>query len=383
MMKRIGWQQVWSHIPWGLLGMLPLVFGVERYIAWHEVDFSDAYAANAKYGANAAMRIAPKCDLLFFGDSLVKMGVAPQIFESQLGLRTTNLSVVGSQPPAAYFLLRRALKSGAHPKAVLVDFKANCVACSPKFNERQWPEMLSVRELVELAWTMHDASFLGLLVSGRLVPSIKCRREIRNDVLCALRGESPPSRSYLPIFWRNWNRNQGAQLMPKNPEARNDPRNVDPGAFYPPAWTCDPACNTYIRRFIALAASHNIPVYWLLPPIKPDVQVKREQLGLDGLYLRLVRYHQSQFPNLIVLDGRHSGFDETMFQDGSHLDRDGATAFSAAVAQVLRDQLSAGKNARPRWVALPSDHSRPPKVPIEDFEESKIAVQLDLQRRRL
>jgi hypothetical protein len=265
---------------------------------------------------------------------------------------------------------------------VLVDFKANMVAYSPRITEKHWPELLGVRECIELAWTMHDASFMGILLSDRLVPSIRCRHEIRNDILCALRGESAPSRSYLPIFLRNWNRNMGAQMMPKNPVARNDPKNLIPDVYFPETWTCDPTCSTYIRRFIKLAASYNIPVFWLLPPIRPDVQHTREQLGLDQLYLRMVRYHQAHNPNLFVLDGRHSGFDETMFQDPSHLDRDGAMAFSTAVAHALRVHLAGGPNASQRWIVLPSDHSRPPAVPLEDFEESKIAVELNAQQRR-
>jgi hypothetical protein len=97
------------RMPGGLLGMLLLVFGMESYVAQEKFKFTDVYAAMVHYGVNSAQRVAPKCEILFFGDSLVKMGVAAQVVESQLGRRTINLALTGAQPPASYFLFRRAL----------------------------------------------------------------------------------------------------------------------------------------------------------------------------------------------------------------------------------------------------------------------------------
>ena len=40
------------------------------------------------------------------------------------------------------------------------------------------------------------------------------------------------------------------------------------------------------RRFLKLAASRDIAVYWLLPPVAPEVQARREAKGLDALARR-------------------------------------------------------------------------------------------------
>jgi hypothetical protein len=366
--------------------MLAIMLLVEQFIAIHDIDFSDSYAAMARYVARAARRKAPKCDILCFGDSLLKMGLVPQVVESELGKPAINLAMVGAQPPASYFLLRHAIESGARPSAVLIDFKASCLVNSPRDNERQWPEILSLAECGELAWTMRDAAFLGNLVVSRLVPSITSRREIRTDILLALQGQSPPSRAYLPIFWRNWNVNRGAQVMPKDPIMRSDPKYLIKEVYFPDQWSCEPTSVAYIRRFLKLAAAHKIPVFWLLPPIRPDVQAKREQSGLDALYLRLVHHYESRFSNLVVVDGRHSGFEETVFQDPSHLDYEGASAYSAAVAHVLRAYLGRPSIEGRRWVELPAYRPFNPglhKVPMEDFEQSRIAIESNDQQRRL
>ncbi len=66
-------------LPWGLLGMVLLVFFVERYSASHE----DAYLAwgtrTWKHAATAARVEGVGRDVLYFGDSQVKFGVLPRV----------------------------------------------------------------------------------------------------------------------------------------------------------------------------------------------------------------------------------------------------------------------------------------------------------------
>jgi hypothetical protein len=81
---------------------------------------------------------------------------------------------------------------------------------------------------------------------------------------------------------------------------------------------------------------------------------------------------QLHYPNVTVLDGRHSGYDHTLFVDASHLDGQGAYTLSRDVADVLRRGL-AGDDAvvRTRWVDLPAYRACPVEVALEDVEQSR------------
>ena len=127
----------------GFLGMLVLVAAVETHLARHELDITNPGAAILRYASRAARRKAANCEILCLGDSLIKFGIVPGVIEERLGRRTYNLAVVGGQAPGSYFLLRQALAAGAHPSALLVDFKPNFLAEDPRGSERQWTELVS------------------------------------------------------------------------------------------------------------------------------------------------------------------------------------------------------------------------------------------------
>src|SRR5262249_51799500 len=92
----------------------------------------------------------------------------------------------------------------------------------------------------------------------------------------------------------------------------------------------------YVRRFLALAEAHRIRVFWLIPPIHPVVQGVRDKLGRDGPFQRFIREEQARFPDLVVIDGRRSGYHPDLFVDSSHLNIEGTTTFSVDVADVVR-----------------------------------------------
>src|SRR5262249_35519035 len=110
-------------IPWGLLGMVGLIIAVESFVARHDLDFTPWGSAAWSASPEAARREAPSCEVLCFGDSLVKLGVLPRVIEGVTGKRAYNLSICAAQAPASYFLLRRGLEAGAKPSAILVDYK--------------------------------------------------------------------------------------------------------------------------------------------------------------------------------------------------------------------------------------------------------------------
>ena len=64
-------------VPAGLLGMLALVAGVERYVAAPDDDLCHPWGRDWRAADRAARGKAAGCDVLCFGDSLAKYAVIP------------------------------------------------------------------------------------------------------------------------------------------------------------------------------------------------------------------------------------------------------------------------------------------------------------------
>jgi hypothetical protein len=367
-----------NQVPWGMLGMLGMLCAIEFGLARNELSFKHCFTYDWVVTGQWARQKAPGCKILCFGDSQVKFGVSPQRLEERLGQRTYNLAVCGGQAPSSYFLLRRALESGARPDAIVVDFMPHLLSHGPSQNERQWPELVNIREFVDLTRTTHNASFVAALAIARLVPSVKGRFEIRESILATLGGEPAASRDNLLEYQRIWETHQGAllrRIAPRPPRTYNLSRWED----FPRAWACNPVNAVYLRRFLALAESHGIRVFWLLPPVSPDTQARRERLGIDARYLAFVRQIQSKFANLTVIDGRHRGFDESVFLDPLHLDSRGAAALSAGLAEVIADsRTNAGAG---HWVDLPAASKFASDIRNDIPDPSKLALRIQAQAR--
>jgi hypothetical protein len=356
-------------VPWGLFGMAILVVGIELFVS-RDDKLTTLADAEHKF-AYRASREARRYEVLCFGDSQAKDGIVPRVVEARLGKRTLNLAIAGSPAPSAYFLLRRALESGARPAALLVDYHAWVLQVDPRHRVHMYAELCNLRDCVELAWTAGDANFFGSLATSVLLPSFKNRGEIRARVLAALRGASDdPKRLFVMQSERNWIANGGAQIMPRNPEVAKIHEFWDESASYPEHWESIPTNTAYITKFLGLAAANRIPVFLLVPPRHPRVQANREGLGLDALYTRFVRETTAGYPNVTVIDARHSGYDPAVFIDSSHLDRQGAYDFSDDVAAAVADRLGSRVEGRTCWVDLPRHRSRPESVALEDLTQS-------------
>src|SRR5690242_11471473 len=133
-----GRSTLWSNVPAGLLGMLCLVGAVERWVSHHSYDFTHPELWDWKAASAAAQKIAPKCEILCLGDSLLKVGFLPKVLEHHTGKSSHNMAVFAGQAPGSYFLLRRALESGARPKAVVVDFKPTILNLPPAGFVDRW-----------------------------------------------------------------------------------------------------------------------------------------------------------------------------------------------------------------------------------------------------
>jgi hypothetical protein len=357
--------------PLGLLGMLGLALAVERGLARLDLDLMEPWHWDWQVAGKAARREAKWAEVLCLGDSLVKFGVQPVVLEGRLKRRAYNLALCLGQPPSSYFLLRRALAAGARPAALLINAAPHLLARGPRYNLRQWPELLTTSELLELARTARDPDLFTATMLGRLTRAVRARHEVRASLLAALRGESTSRRFQTPQFQRNWRVNRGANVAPPI-QCQGDPETWARALF--PAWACDPVNRAYLDRLLSLAAARRIPIYWLLTPISPEVQAVCERNGFDADQTRFVRDWQARFPNVVVLDARRSRYPQaTHTDDPIHLNRFGASTLSADVADAL-----ARRDAEPaasRWVELPAYRERADVAPLEDYRESGVALQ--------
>jgi hypothetical protein len=372
---------VCGRIPWGLVGMVGLVVAIEAALERRAGEFSGSGSWSWRVSGREAARQARDADILCCGDSLVKLGVVPQVIEERLGLRTYNLSACAAQAPTSYFLLRRALEAGARPAALLVDYKPDLLLGGPQFNLRQWQEMIGVGEGLELAWNARDAGFFAAALLGRILPSYRARFEIRARILAALRGEPYALTDDSLRHSRNWEANRGCEVFPSSPHFDGS---LDPAlaARYQldKVW-CNRINKVYIDKLINLARSQGIAVFWLIPPAAPVVEAKRARFGTDAHYTRFVREVQARHSNLNVIDGRRCGYGDSAFWDPVHLNREGALTFTAAVADVLA-RHAAGQLSRRCWAELPALAPRPVEYPVEDLDQSAVTLGLPPERVR-
>ncbi len=366
--------------PQGLVGMLAIVAAFESYLAAHPDDFAEFSASDWRLAKRAVSEKARDAQVLCFGDSLLKFGVVPDVIQQRTGLSTFNLSLLGGQSATSYFLLRRALEAGARPRIVLLDCQdLPSKPCFPDVrglslaaHVRSWPELLSLREAAELAWSARDSSFFGTVVARKLLTSFKARREVKSGLGQLVRKGDTASRRQFRAQERNWSLNRGTLLMGRRP--RNSTK-IGPERMgeLTQEWSPDPVTRKYLRKFLALAAENGMQVVWVIPPTSPEHEGLRVKTGQHAYYTKLAEDLQAEFPGMTVVDGRSPGYGRHVFIDDSHLDRVGAWAFTSDVAEVLADQLGAsGRSAR--WVALPPFRERPGPAGGEDMDESRLAL---------
>jgi hypothetical protein len=359
--------------------MLGLVVAIELAIAGHDREYTTPMHWDWRVLGKAAKRTKRVQDrqILLFGDSLVKFSLMPSILEEGSGKKVYNFALHTGQTSSSYFMLRRALKAGAKPSAVVLDLTPHMFMGAPQVNQHLWAELLSPLECYDLSLTMRDPDFFASIMLAELLPSYKDRHEIRAGIMASVQGLKSSRRDQIMVCQRNWRLNDGAQLMSDSPAPAI---NIDEwvNTLYS-SWSPNPVNVSYLDRFLELAKSHQIQVYWLLPPIHPVVQARTDASGFDASYSDFTRQVQSRFPGTIVVDARHAGFVAEEFMDGVHLDREGALKLSAALGEVLREPAVANDTAR--WVALDARRTRTVSLRLEDVSQSAEYFQ-DKQKKR-
>ena len=235
--------------------MLVLVVPIERFMAAHRFGFTgNAQVLAWRMSAAAIRGEAARAEVLCFGDSLVKFGVLPRVLEAGLGRTAYNVAIPGAQPAASYVLLRRALASGARPRALVVDFYSKVLAAPPRTNRRFWPDLVTFGELLELCGEARDLRLFNESALAWLMPSVKDRHEIRAAILAAVRGEDRQLRATLNASLRHGQINQGAMVMPALPPPPVDRQPGGPFArSHPGRWSLARPNAAYVRRFLDLA----------------------------------------------------------------------------------------------------------------------------------
>jgi hypothetical protein len=373
-------RRAWA--PASLLGAVALVGLVEWGLARRGRDLTTMWAAAWTEAARAATAEAPDADILFLGDSQVMQGVAPRVVAREAGRPAYNLAVFKGLAPASYFLLRRALDAGARPAAVCVD--GELLSDDPRELTRLWPELLGPLEILDLARTLGDAEYGLELLIGKALPSVRMRHEIRAAALNAGGPRDRPANKHMIAHHlRHWRSNAGAHVRPADAVGAEDAESGLEASGYVPGWRPHPANAAYVERLLELADARGVPVFWLIPPVRAEVQARRDRGGLSAGYDAWLRDLQARHPRLVVLDGRRSGYPREALADLTHLNRTGTAAFSAAVGAALRDRL--GGAASPAWVALAA--YEPPSEPllaeVEDFRETGRILRAAAESNRL
>ena len=97
---------------------------------------------------------------------------------------------------------------------------------------------------------------------------------------------------------RNLDRNSGATVHRRGVPYDGVVGPYLEAIYLPPQRSFDNFNERYLRRLLDLCASKRIQVYWLIPPLIPSLQARREQVGNDGAYTRFTQRFQARYPGL-------------------------------------------------------------------------------------
>jgi hypothetical protein len=366
--------------------MVALLVVIEVFVVCHSIELTDPVSLSWRYSAQAAESKVSNCQILCLGDSLVKHGLVPSVIERTSGQKAVNLSAARASTLLSYCLLRRALDSGARPTALIVNAKPAVLLGDPEFNARQWQEVLTPRDTVELLLVTRNAPFVLSTIVGRVLPSLRARLEIQSAMLAAIHGKTERICSMNPVLWRNWSVNGGANIAPATPVYHGDLTAEVERQLYTDIFFVDPANAEAIEQILKLAADRRIPLFWMLCPLSPALQSQRDQSGADELHDRFLSSIIARYPETVtVLDARRAGYSAEFFADATHLNRVGALSLSrtVAVAIAAREAPQDPPHSNARWIHLdrPAASTGEWADTLEDVDESNRFVNAGLATR--
>lgn len=304
--------------------------------------------------------------ILCFGDSLIKMGVSPAILENVLNQPVCNLAVPGSRPSSSFFILRRVLQTGAAPQALLVDFESGILRDDPCVAVHESAEFFGLRDCLDLAVVTKRFDYVSSLIAAVTLPSYRHNYTIRSTLLKAFRLGAGIDRRSIDEYVLNWQNNKGQTLPPYSSHSEIEANNrivwKEIIAKRVP-WYCQSFNRVYLEKFIELANTHGITVYWLLPPMHPSAQQELEKSGVDSAYCKLAEDMLKRYPNLRIVDARHAHYGSTNFTGGCHLNRYGSMVFSLGLSKLLGPCLN--NRISHRWLIMPRFQELEASTPLE------------------
>lgn len=354
------------------LAAVAVFFFSQLPLRYFESELLSLEATNYYFVSQSVLTDGVRASIVCLGDSLLKQGIAPIILEKYLHERAINLAVIGSRPMATYCIFKRILREGGQPKLVLVDFEPCILYSEPSTAAHESAEFYDADDFLDVALAVGDGCYTSSLLLSILLPSYRLKHAISDLAISLVRTGSWPDRSLVRKYSRNWRINKGQSLEP----AQNGPLpgNTIQASRIVGEWrkvfqdysskNCNQVNLAFMRKFFDLANRNSIKVFWLITPMHPRAQKEMEETGFETAYTNLVRNMQSQFPNLIVIDGRHANYDGHLFIDSEHFHRHGATIYSKSVAEILRLPAST------RWIQLPKCDMSDVDMTLEDVEQS-------------
>lgn len=373
--------------PSGFAGMLALLLVAEAGLGRAGLEVRSLVAADWRQCRRSVEGgDASAAEILCFGDSLIKAGVVPSALEARLDRPVYNLATLAAPTPAAYAFFRRALASGARPRALVIDAnEPQLWGAYYRHWASSWAELLDPGEALRLAVDDGDPGFFGLYLVHYLFPSVRLRDDLRAATRQLLGlGKSAELQGPAPwpaVLARHYRRNRGGLLFPVL--KLDDAHDFFPAGELPDnqkiLWYRDaplvphPTNLVYLDRLLSDAEARGIAVFFVIPPIHPGVLTVRERLGLEAQYLAFAGGVRDRHPNVTVVDGRHAGFDHEVFNDACHMDIRGASAFSQSLAEAMASAFDAPSGGD-RWLALPP-YARPrARLSVEDLDETQYIV---------
>jgi hypothetical protein len=355
--------------PLGLIGLLGIILVVESAIGHYEFDLMSGFQWDWRLAWENTPKVAEDAEVLCFGDSQLKFGIVPQLLERQLGASVFNLALVGGRCSSSYFLLRRVLESGHRPRAVVVDFFPFFMKQGHQPSLSMLPEILTLRDGLDLSVRSRDGNLLGHLVTARLLPSFRNRQGLRDQLANLVSGSQGDPLYTLSHLIRNYRVNRGSMLMPSVAGRSYDADEWRRTYFSDTNFR--PVNLIYLDRFLSIAEDYHIPVYWVLPPNDPSLRAECRKSGYDVALTQFVRHVQKKHPAVVVLDARACGFDADLFNDPHHLGSKGAYALTRSLGDALAENWPPSSQ---RWITLPRYQPRPIDWPLENIDASKAVV---------
>ncbi len=333
--------------PGGFLAVAALVCAALWACIWaYIVCFPMAYLDRDYPLLAAKAQLAAACptgNIAVFGDSRAIVGVIP----AQMDMRVTNLATPGASPIEEYFMVRRLLRCPTPPKLVVIAQSAGMYAGPHAF----WSiyAHMGVLKPAELRQVTADAArlqddFLEAMPHPRgvpysLLPSLYGVRFPSFYFANLIGGYGFARYHYNRVVLRNIVHDSGHMTFgdaPRNDEIADEGRMEN--------WQVTPVTNDYLRRMLALLASHHVPVAIVTMPMNQATCQHLSPLMQPRLTAYLASIARDN-PNVVLADSAIACWPDTDFNDNAHFNLPGAIAYTKQFQATLK-QLAASANMR-------------------------------------